>query len=77
MTAWIDIKERQPIEASEMLGTFMSRSVIAYGDSTVAEMDYTAGSAGGFWAAFSSYGPINPELVTHWMPMPTPPEPTP
>ena len=71
---WISIADRKPIEQKDFSGVFQWVDVIASGGGEVCKMTYQAGKSGGYWSAFSSYGEINAEKVTHWQPLPAPPE---
>ena len=71
---WISVKDRLPITEETFIGTFQVERVIVFGDRTVCELDFTAGSCPRYWSAFSDYGQIRPDLVTHWQPLPAPPK---
>ena len=77
MSEWIRVADKSPITWDEFDGHYMTREVIAFGDSTVAQATFAAGDGGGSgherWRAFDTYGAIPPRMITHWMPLPDPP----
>lgn len=75
---WISVDDRLPIDAATFAGVFESVCVIATDGRIVSIMAFDAGHGCGTpWASFNSYGDIAPTEITHWMPLPAPPEATP
>jgi len=65
---WISVDERLPILESDNFGAFDMVEVIVFDGITVESSEFSAGRAGGFWTKWEYKG------VTHWMPLPEPPE---
>ncbi len=74
MSEWISVTERLPIEIGSV-DVFGSAPVLATNGAHVCVCDFNAGNgAGKPWAEWSSYNDIPPSGVTHWQPLPPPPQ---
>jgi len=63
---WVDVKTRMPIDVATVT-KFESISVIVTDGNTVGICDCQAGATLKPWVAFSRYGDIHPDCITHFM----------
>jgi len=72
MSEWISVEDRLPISEAEMADhNYLNIEVIIATDSFVSTGYFEAGNTFNFWCEFKDIG----EDVTHWMPLPEPPNP--
>lgn len=69
---WIKCSDRMPLEISIETG-FRCLDVLVTDGETVGTCACEAGKLPEPWVAFSPYGDINKDIITHWMPLPEPP----
>lgn len=75
MGEWISVKDRLPIEESDNFVSYACVDVIAHRDGEVFPAEFSVGRVPKFWGDFSVEGYVKPEkCITHWMPLPDPPE---
>lgn len=73
MSKWIKISERLPLELDET-AFYRSEMVIVSNGTDVGFAVYEAGNDfGNLWRGFSKQSDYDGD-VTHWMPLPAPPE---
>ena len=71
---WIKCSERLPMDPS-IDSVYDTLDVLVTDGDRVASMEFQRGhGCGKPWAAWTVYGPLHPNLVTHWMPLPEPPQ---
>lgn len=78
MSEWIKISERMPLE-NPLEGDYVAMDVLATDGFIVAMATCASGNpltGNGYepWVAFTNYGDIDAEDITHWMPLPEPPK---
>jgi len=77
VSEWIKVSERMPLEAPPE-GTYADVEVLVTDGLLVEQMLCASGNpltSNGYvpWVAFTNYGAISPNKITHWMPLPEPP----
>lgn len=68
MGEWISIDDRLPYMESDSFETFGMIEVITWDGRYVEAAEFSAGRTGEFWTEWHREG------VTHWMPLPEPPQ---
>lgn len=79
MSEWVSVKERMPsregLEPDESEYVLVSEQSF---DAITGEKLKSSVSICGFehdgWSEFDNFGYVRPENITHWMPLPEPPE---
>ena len=70
MSEWISVSDRLPIAESDMTSFYEEIDVITWDGNDVTFNCFQAGKTMDFWSVFVD----DRYKVTHWMPMPPPPE---
>jgi hypothetical protein len=71
---WISVKDRQPLEPSADI-VFEQQEYLVTDGLIVGVCDFQRGNgAGNPWAAWSMYGDLGEQRITHWMLKPAPPK---
>lgn len=73
MSEWISVNDRLPITPVDGQ-SFESVEVLITDGKYVHVSEFKAGGITKVWSEFSIYGPIARSQITHWMPLPSPPE---
>lgn len=73
MSEWIKTSERMPINLSDYK-YLHSKAVIVTNGLDVAICECQAGGLPEPWVAWSRYGDIDSDTITHWQPLPAPPQ---
>lgn len=71
MSCWIKCSDRMPLSAN---GLIMAIEVIVTDGFRVGMCGCYSGDKPNPWVEFSKYGDIYPHEITHWQPLPQPPE---
>lgn len=71
MSEWIKCSEKMPLEKT---GFFSCIAVLVSDGVSVGVCECISGDLPKPWVAFSSYGDVNGNDITHWQPLPPPPE---
>lgn len=75
MSEWISVNDKLPVNsASEMNGNYFCCEVIVFGSCEVATALFSCGICGKWWYSFKFSGVDVTNQITHWMPLPEPPE---
>lgn len=74
LNGWIKCSDRMPISKMEADEGFESIDVIVTDGLNVGTCECQAGFLPTPWVNFTAYGDISPSRITHWRPLPTPPE---
>lgn len=74
MNNWIKCSERMPLSIMEADNGFDSIEVIVTDGVNVGTCECQAGFVPRPWVGFTAYGDISPLRITHWQPLPAPPE---
>ena len=69
---WVSVDDRLPILRNE--GKHTQVRVLATDGYEVCEISFHSGSVPTDWYEWSEYGDIEPNLITHWVPLPEPPK---
>lgn len=70
---WIKCSDRMPLVTSDY-HRFRQKTVIVTDGIDVGTCDCQAGNMPHEWVAWSNYGDIDANKITHWMPLPNPPQ---
>lgn len=74
---WVKCSDRMPISNDDVF-VYKTVEVLVTDGDTVTAMECNAGCPFGdknsFWCSFTNYGNMGPKNITHWMPLPKPPE---
>ena len=70
MSDWISVDERLPLVEDGMTAVYAEIDVITWDGDDVIFNCFQAGRTMAFWSIFVD----NRDSVTHWMPLPPPPE---
>lgn len=73
MQNWIKCSERMPINPTSEEVYGQVQCLVTDG-SIVGVCDYQSGNRPEAWAYWSEYGDISPDEITHWQPLPEPPQ---
>lgn len=72
MSEWISVKDRLPERAG--LDDDMTEYVIVCEKSSTGGYVSVCGYEKDGWSDWDNFGTIDPKRITHWMPLPEPPE---
>jgi hypothetical protein len=65
---WISVEDRLPVDRGDHFAKYITMEVLVYDGHRVYVDTFIAGNTIEYWSKFESL------VVTHWMPLPSPPE---
>ena len=78
MSEWISVDDKLPLEKCDK-EAFRTANCLVTDGQYVSVCEFQGGNGGAqggicCWVDWSYYGDIHPKSITHWMPLPEPPE---
>ncbi|MFU6299416.1 DUF551 domain-containing protein [Pseudomonas aeruginosa] len=76
MSEWIKCSDRLPLEPDPTVIFESVRVLTSDREGNVRECEFARGGGhlGIPWACWSTYNPLRTDDITHWMPLPAPPQ---